>query len=46
VSLARVSIHDQIGDVNVNQAMKKEILLEPEALRAFLSARTIPGMRP
>lgn len=46
VSLARVSIHDQIGDVNVNQAMKKEILLEPEALRAFLSARTIPGVRP
>ena len=46
VSLARVSIHDQIGGMNVTQAMKKDVLLEPEALRAFLSARTVPGVRP
>ncbi|GGH94659.1 hypothetical protein ACFFGR_02690 [Arthrobacter liuii] len=42
VSLARVSIHDQIGGLNVNQATKKDLLLEPEALRPFLLARTVP----
>lgn len=46
VSLARVSIHDQIGGMNINQATKKDILLEPEALRAFVTARTVPVARP
>lgn len=46
VSLARVSIHDEIGGMNVNQATKKGILLEPEALRAFVTARTVPVLRP
>lgn len=45
VSLARVSIHDQIGGKNVNQATKEGILLDPEALRAFLTARTVTRER-
>lgn len=42
VSLARVSIHDEVGGLNVNMATEKGILLEPEALRSFIAARTVP----
>lgn len=42
VSLARVSIHDEIGGMNVNKATDNGILLEPAALRSFIEARTVP----
>lgn len=41
VSLARVSIHDEIGGMNVNKATDNGILLDPEALRSFIAARTV-----
>ncbi|WLQ06124.1 DUF7255 family protein [Arthrobacter oryzae] len=41
VVLARVSIHDEIGGINVNRATKKDVLLEPEALRDFITSRTV-----
>jgi|GEM_PF-835582 len=43
VSLARVSIHDEIGGLNVNTATRKEIPFDPAALRAFIEARTVPA---
>lgn len=41
VALARVSIHDEIGGINVNRATKKDVLLDPEALRDFIQSRTV-----
>lgn len=43
VALARVSIHDEIGGLNVNKATKNGILLDPTSLRAFVQARTVPA---
>ncbi|PTT66999.1 DUF7255 family protein [Arthrobacter sp. HMWF013] len=40
VSLARVSIHDDIGGVNVNWAAQRGILLDSAALRDFIETRT------
>lgn len=41
VSLARVSIHDEIGGLNVNMATRKEIPFNPAVLRAFIKSRTV-----
>lgn len=41
VALARVSIHDEVGGMNVNQATKKDILLNPVALQGFIRSRTV-----
>lgn len=43
ISLARVSLHDEIGGLGVHQALKpRGSGLDPVALRDFLAARTIP----
>lgn len=42
VALARVAIHDDIGGLNINKAAKKNVLLDPAILRAYVDARTIP----
>ncbi|MET4144273.1 hypothetical protein [Arthrobacter sp. UYCo732] len=43
VALARVSIHDEIGGLNVNRATKRGVLLDPAALRGFIQSRTVPA---
>lgn len=44
IALARVSIHDEIGGLNVNWATRNGVLLDPAALRGFIDARTAsPG---
>lgn len=43
VALARVSIHDDVNGLNINWATKRDITLEPTALRAFIQSRTIPA---
>lgn len=43
VSLARVSIYDEIGGMNVNWATRREVLLEPVVLRDFMESRTVPA---
>lgn len=45
VSMARVSIHDEIGGMNVNKATDKDIILEPASLRSFIEARTVAAAR-
>ncbi|ACL42032.1 hypothetical protein Achl_4081 (plasmid) [Pseudarthrobacter chlorophenolicus A6] len=44
VALARVSIHDDIGGLNVNVATKRDIILPPAALRSFIEGRTVPAV--
>lgn len=41
VALARVSIHDDVNGLNINWATKRDITLEPRALRAFIQSRTV-----
>jgi hypothetical protein len=43
ISLARISLHDEIGGLGVHQALKpRGSGLDPVALRDFLAARAIP----
>lgn len=43
VSMARASLHDQIGETLVHRLLKEEGNLDPEALRTFIAARTVGG---
>lgn len=40
VRLARISIHDEIGGLNVNWATSHGLLLDPRDLREFIDSRT------
>jgi hypothetical protein len=46
IRLARVSIFDRIGGLEVGKAMKDGTPLDPVALRDFITARTIGSLQP
>lgn len=41
ISMARVSLYDQIGGTDVHRLLKRGVSLDPAALRDFVAARTI-----
>jgi hypothetical protein len=46
IQLARVSIFDRIGGLEVGKAMHSGTPLDPAALRDFITSRTTGGLQP